>query len=419
MGQLIEAFKLIAELESVGGRNEKESIIEKGKDNETFKELFYYAYNPFLKYHIVNFSSEEGTEGGKVSDEHWTEFKGILKILNERRVTGGEAHAVVSHFFSKLTRAEYEIFKRVLKKDLKVGATAKTFNKIFKKHIPVFECMLAKEKIKVKKLPESVIVEPKLDGYRALGFVSGNEVELLTRNGKQILGFNAIEEDLKKLDDGIYDAEIVGKEDTFSEMQQSVFKKAGGKQGILNIFDYIPTNEFAEGKSSKKILDRKAQLEEIFERRGKGCITLKLVPYTQAVHPESEEIKTMYDEFLTEGYEGAMLKGSESYYECKRSSSWLKVVPFISVDLPIVDFDEGEEGDKYEGTLGAFVVEYKGNRVNVSGMSDALRDEVWENKSEYLGKIIEVHAREESRNKKGEVSLRFPRFKRFRPDKDQ
>jgi DNA ligase 1 len=305
-----------------------------------------------------------------------------------------------------------------LKKDLKVGVTAKTFNKVVKKHIPVFECMLAKERKKVKRLPETVIGEPKLDGYRALGFVRGNDVELLTRNGKQILGFNAIEKELANFKDGIYDAEIVGKDDMFSEMQKSVFKKVGGKQGILNIFDYIPENEFSDGKSSKKILERKAELEDIFNERGKGCVTLKLVPYTQAVRSDSEEIELMYDKFLDEGYEGAMLKDSESYYECKRSSSWLKIVPFISEDLKIIGFKEGEKDSKYEGTLGSFIVDYKGYELDVSGMSDALRDEVWENRKGYLGQVIEVHAREETKNQKGGRSLRFPRFKRFRPDKD-
>lgn len=421
MGQLMEALELIAELEETSGKNDKEIVLKKGRNNEIFREMFYFCYNPFLKYHVFKFDSKPNEEADRVKEEHWAQFKDLLNILNKRILTGGEALAAVGTFFSKLTPPEHEVFKRILQKDLNVGATIKTFNSVFPNSIPVFEVMLAKEKKKVKKLPKLVAVEPKLDGYRAVTIVQNGEATQWTRNGKPILGYNDICAEMSLLDDGMYDGEIVGKEDMFNDMQKSAFKKMENKQGTYYIFDYLPLAEFEAGKSSATYLKRKQQLHDKLTGKVEyGSLEhLIYVEESKPIDPNSPEIEKMYDEFLNEGFEGAMLKDVEAYYECKRSSSWLKVVPFISLDLPITGFQEGNEGTKYVGMLGAVMVEYEGNTVYVgSGWPDDLREEVWNNQDKFLGKVIEIHARQPSSNEKGEQSLRFPRFKRFRPDKD-
>lgn len=424
MGNLVNALGLVAELESVSGKNDKEIVLAKGADNEVFKEMFFYCYNPFLKYHVFKFDSEPSLSA-KVEEIHWEQFKGLLDVLNRRVITGGEALAAVSTFFGKLTPPEHEIFKRILQKDLNVGATLKTFNSVFPKSIPVFEVMLAKEKKKVKKLPKLVVVEPKLDGYRAITIVQSGEVEQFTRNGKPILGYDDIRAEMSRMADGMYDGEIVGKEDMFNDMQKSAFKHEEGKQGTYHLFDYLPLNEFEARKSKLKLIERKEQLLHNWQRAqiigvsNRTFGNVEFVDNSHPVDPNSPDIEIMYDEFLNEGYEGAMLKDVEAYYECKRSSSWLKVVPFISLDLPIAGFYEGKPGTKYVGMLGGVTVEYEGNTVDVgSGWPDDLREEVWNNKDRFLGKTIEIHARQPSSNEKGEQSLRFPRFKRFRPDKD-
>lgn len=82
-----------------------------------------------------------------------------------------------------------------------------------------------------------------------------------------------------------------------------------------------------------------------------------------------------------------------------------------SEDLIIVDLEEGEKGKKYEGLLGALVVDFKGVRVSVSsGLSDVQRTQFWHNKEEVIGRIIEVEYHEVT----PDGSLRHPRFKRFR-----
>src|SRR5690242_12216050 len=98
MGNLVGALKLIGELESVSGKNDKELVLAKGADNEVFKEMFYYCYNPFLKYHVFKFDSEP-SGSSVIQEEHWEQFKDLLNILTKRILTGGEAIAAVCTFF--------------------------------------------------------------------------------------------------------------------------------------------------------------------------------------------------------------------------------------------------------------------------------------------------------------------------------
>jgi DNA ligase-1 len=112
-----------------------------------------------------------------------------------------------------------------------------------------------------------------------------------------------------------------------------------------------------------------------------------------------------------------MVKDPAAKYECKRGTSWLKIKPFITVDLAIVGFEEGT--GKNEGRLGAIICEGidEGRKIEVNvgcGFTDSERAENWLCKETMIGQIVEVRADAVSQNQDGTYSLRFPRFIRFR-----
>jgi len=74
--------------------------------------------------------------------------------------------------------------------------------------------------------------------------------------------------------------------------------------------------------------------------------------------------------------------------------------------------------DSLPDKLGAFVVDYKGNRLNVgSGMTDEQRDEFWRLRQALTGRVVEVKYKEESSDKKtGLLSLQFPIFVSLREE---
>lgn len=62
----------------------------------------------------------------------------------------------------------------------------------------------------------------------------------------------------------------------------------------------------------------------------------------------------------------------------------------------------------------------KKQSVKVSGISSKLRQEIWSNKDDFLGRIISVKAESITKNKiSGTTSLSFPRFVEIRYDKTE
>lgn len=119
------------------------------------------------------------------------------------------------------------------------------------------------------------------------------------------------------------------------------------------------------------------------------------------------------DRMIREGKEGLMLNRNSKYFR-KRHNGILKVKQFYTVDLEIVDLEEGT--GRLSGTLGAFVVRYKGNFLRVgSGMTDNQRNTFWNDGVALIGRIIEVKYKEESYDRKtGLPSLQFPIFVQLR-----
>ena len=122
---------------------------------------------------------------------------------------------------------------------------------------------------------------------------------------------------------------------------------------------------------------------------------------------EHSEIWKWLDYAEEHDYEGCIVN-LDACYECKRTKSLLKVKRFYTYDLEVVGVEEGTGRNK--GTLGALVVQYKNNTVNVgSGFTDEERRYYWNNQDEIIGRVIEVKFKEITVDKKtGLESLQFP-----------
>ena len=112
-----------------------------------------------------------------------------------------------------------------------------------------------------------------------------------------------------------------------------------------------------------------------------------------------------------------MIKDPKAGYECKRSHSWLKMKPFIEVTLEVVDIEEGT--GRNAGRLGALICKGEDDGLIISvncgsGFTDSDRDNFWIDRTELIGRLVEVRADAVTQNQDQTYSLRFPRFKGFR-----
>lgn len=260
-----------------------------------------------------------------------------------------------------------------------------------------------------------------MTGIRAVAKVSDENVEIFSRQGKPIEGLKDIEEELKELEDGFYDGELlldkedIPSKDLYRETVQVVNSKSEYKSNVIfNIFDFIPLNDFVIEYSKYSCLDRKRFVYEVLRRVDSNW--LKPVEILYRGKYDKRIVQQELDNQIELEHEGVMVNLSYAPYEGKRTKNILKVKAMQDCDLKIIGFEEGT--GKNKGTLGAIIVDYKGFEVKVgSGFTNQDRDYFWTNQKELLGRVITVQYFEETANKKdNSLSLRFPVYLELREE---
>jgi len=425
----MKPWKIIQELEADNSRLKKEAIIkrESDADNQRFFDGVCMALDGFRTFGVQKVPVSK--KDGKGLEE--ARFLDTIKKLEDRTLTGNEMRDTIEDLCNRSKMEEWnDWYRRILIKDLRCGVTHKTINKHSKYKVPVFECMLATDSVKhEKKMVGNVIVEPKLDGVRVVVIcdVDKDEVKLFSRNGKELSNFPTINKTFDDMLDQmsesmVFDGEVMS--DDFQTLMREIHRKSGAKtkDAKLNLFDCLPLSEFKNGGSNSvndAILKRKEMLEG-FKFHLKSNV--HLVEYVK-MNLSDEDGQKQFADYnkmcIDRGFEGIMVKPVNGIYECKRSTLWLKVKPFIEVSLTVKDTEEGT--GRNVGKLGALIVEGKDSgkfiKTNVgSGLTDADRETYWKAKDKLIGQVVEVRADAitQNQNAKDEWSLRFPRFLRFR-----
>ena len=433
----------VRDLESDDGRLHKERVIEKAlvaaklgsSEAQCFLFNCYQAYNPYYTFNIRQVPESEGLTN---MPNPWTAFWAMLENLRTRGVTGNQAREDVEHMMHLFDSVEWNgLARRVLLRDLRCGISEKTLNKVLGKTewaIPVFTCQLAQDSTDhPKKLKGQRRLEHKLDGVRVLALINVLGCTLYSRNGKIFENFKEIQEHLStqrhhlmdriKMPFGafegiILDGEIVG--ESFQKLMKQAHRKSDANTTgmVYHVFDLIPVTDFRRGHYNRQQNRRLDVLEKLTPSLDSGLVQIMDGVTVDLDLAEGHDIMRRFaEDSVTQGYEGIMIKDLEAPYECRRSSFWMKWKPVITVDLDVVDMEEGT--GKNLGRLGALVCEGVDNgrriRVNVgSGLSDSDRDQYWMARDSVLGRVVEVQADAVTQNQDGTYSLRFPRFLRFR-----
>lgn len=436
----IMAAGWIRDLESSDSRLHKEKVIEKAllaaklgsTDAQVFLFNCYQAYNPFYTFNVKQVPE---TAGMINMPNPWPVFWAMLEDLRTRGITGGRARARIQEVSELFDSEEWNLMCRpVIIKDLRCGISEKTINKVVGKtewKIPVFGVQLAQDSTdQPKKMKGIKRLEVKLDGVRVIAVVQGATCTLYSRNGKTFENFpqvsEAIEAARKAFQYGrgtggnfVLDGEIVG--ESFQALMKQAQRKSDAKTDgmVYHIFDIIPLDALKEGHWNVKQQARLEWLESAAAVLNEtDCLRIMPGMNVDLDTAEGHDIMRRFaDASVEQGYEGIMIKNLDAPYICKRSDSWMKWKPTITVDLTIVGFEEGT--GRNAGRLGAIIYEGVDNErticVNVgTGYSDKDRDDFWARRDQLLGIIGEVQADAVTQNQDGSYSLRFPRHVRFR-----
>ena len=393
------------------GTNAKKVLLKEYLRNLYFSTLLSYTFNPYRSFHVVKVPKTKKIDRNPIEPrEAWKAFILNADRCSKREVTGNAAIELMQETFKQSSEAQEKWMRKVLKKNLAIGVSTKTLNKVQSNFIPTFDVALA-QKFDMKRIKSSeIFIEPKLDGIRCLAIVENREAKLYTRAGKLITNFDdTVGRELATLNDGCYDGEIMSTD--FTELMRQVYRKDDKdiSDVYFALFDYVPLKEW-KAKSSKLHAWRRY---EILKCRVKLAEAKYLtVVERERIKSDYDKIKNIHDRYVNRGYEGAMIKTIDAPYCFGRDYSVMKFKAFFDADVPIVGYKEGT--GKHKNKLGSFLVDYKGVEVNVgSGLTDELREQLWQKPEEHIGRIIEVRYQEET----PDGSLRFPTFVCFRNDK--
>ena len=427
---MTDCYRVISSLEDHPSRLNKEAILEAEIDNVELFEGMRMALDNLYTFGVKKVPTHGGPDGQGLP---WVAFKELAHLLYTRQLTGHDARDAIELALSASTQRQWnDWYRRILIKDLRCGVSEKTVNKVLKefpniKPVPVFECMLAHDGANhEKKITGKKLLEPKLDGVRVITIINAENqtATMYSRNGKELENFSHITKSIEA-NIGLFERSIVLDGEMVSSSFQALMKQVHRKSDVqsqdarLMLFDILPLSEFQAGKSimgQRRRTNLLKSMKVVFDKIG----SIDVIPQKEVdldSYVGELEFKEYNKEAIEAGFEGIMIKTVDAPYECKRSTSWLKMKPFIEVSLEITHVEEGT--GKNEGRLGAFVCSGvdDGRQITVncgSGFSDDDRIEYWASRDTQPGQIVEVRADAVTQNQDGTYSLRFPRFLRFR-----
>ena len=418
MKEVIKLFKQIQETSSL---NDKKKIIVENRDNELFKKCLKFLLDGNI---ITGISDKKISKNVLPSSElapyylsAYSSFEDVIKYLEVNNTGKDDDIYEIQAFLSGQVDEDKEFYSQMITKKFRLGADSKLVNKCIPGLIPTFDVMLGTsiEKVKLKG-DEKIFISQKLNGTRC-AFIGD---KCMTRQGKEYIGLQHIIDDLQELvgTNMFVDGELVYKNKeglsdsmAFQKGTGIAMSKDEDKSELkLVVFDMFPLDEFWDGVSKETYSER--LVNYILPLRGK--ITFGHFPNVSIVDMfydgyDHTEIWSCLDYAENNDMEGVIVN-LDTPYECKRSKNLIKVKKFYTYDLEVIDVEEGDGRNK--GTLGALVVKYKNNTVNVgSGFTDDERKHFWDNKDDIIGRVIEVKFKEITVDKKtGLESLQFPVF---------
>ena len=411
-----KVIQIINELRTESSTNGKLKILKDNADNDMLKKVLYYTYNSSLQYGI----GEKSIKPLENISEFNINIFELLDLLSSSNINDSLKSTVNSFLGSTNNIQERDLYKNILLRDLRCNVSSKLINKAIPKLIPEFNIQqgypLSKYPFKKK---EWFALETKLNGINC-SYVNGI---MLSRQGKELTNLSHLIKELEQLSfkNHYFNGELVKHNEgeltngeNFRETTSIVNSDAEDKSSIdLIVFDLLPLDEFYEGKSKLKYKDRLNQLRQLEQEAKEKGLTHLYIPHVYYEGDDNTVINTYLDEATENDEEGLMLI-KNGVWKNKRNSNILKVKQFENADCEIIGYTEGT--GRLESKLGAFIIDYKGNQVSVgSGYSDEERIDFWKDKDKYIGRVLQVKFKEETKDKKtGLVSLQFPIYQCIR-----
>lgn len=417
-------------LNSTNSSKEKQDLlglIMNEPDSEILTKTLIFAYSPYITFGVTSDSIKKWmTSCDDTGDLFASEMPiwDLLESLAVRELTGHDALRTICNTMCWLPGDLKEVFYNIIDKNLKIRMDAKSINKVIPDLIPVFEVSLCNvyddKKSKVDFEKDEWYASRKMDGCRCLIITDlKGKARAFSRQGKEFKTLDNLLRELEQypeLRGMVLDGECCivdgnGDEDFKSIMKEITRKDHTIKNPMYQVFDMMTCEEFDKRSTNRYFLDRYSVLTDFFRIHPE----LRHCKITgQTLVQNQEHFEKLYKKAQDRGWEGLVIRKNDKTI-CKRSDSMLKVKGFQDAEYIVEDLDIGPfrvviSGlEIEEDVMTRAFITHKGNRVAVgSGWSLEQRRYYKEHPEELIGKTITVQYFEETTDKDGNLSLRFP-----------
>ena len=265
---------------------------------------------------------------------------------------------------------------------------------------------------------EGVFVQNKYNGVRCVATFEGGEVVLKSRKGERWVSVPHINKDLEKffnkypeavLDGELYNYELrqklneltsIVRKTKASHITPELLKKS---EEMVRFYIYDGYDFGTAMDACNKYAYRKAWIDENLPKYSKYYRKVD----TTLVHSQ-KELDEMYNKFLDDGEEGAIVRIPHSPYENKRSKYLTKYKPEDDAEAVIVDIIEGT--GNWAGTAKTCTLEWNGKKFDATFKGTFEQGvERLKNKKKWVGKEVTFLYT-------GLTGLGVPNYARIDPD---
>jgi len=296
---------------------------------------------------------------------------------------------------------------------IEVPIIRKEFNKLNDVESTEFirECCIATEKM--IKPPYYACI--KYDGMRAICEKIGDKITFTSRQGKNIDYVPELVEYMKTFDfDFILDGEIDCSD--FNLVQSRIGRKAENIEELpelhYRVYDILSLKN--ETKTDTPQMSRTALLITTFAESDR----LKLED--NLLITNNLELEPILKGVLRTGEEGLIIKDPLADYTKDGREAWLKLKPCYESTLKVLECGYGN-GKNSEKISRLYVTDETGSLKTWvgTGLTDSDKEVCMSmnNDNKLINSFVDVIFQEVTKTDKG-LSLRFPRFSKFRDDKD-
>jgi DNA ligase-1 len=272
-----------------------------------------------------------------------------------------------------------------------------------------------------KNIKFPAMVQLKADGTFREFTVTDGDVFCRSRSGEEY-EYPIIFESMRLFPDGVYTGELTI-EGIYNRAESNGLINSDNPPHdkiILELWDYITPEEYQN--ASKKIKNKTPYEKRFLSLLDiiKETKNVKIIPYVYVKNIQEALKQTSI--WMTQGFEGSILKDLNGVYRDGTSKEQLKLKLEISVEMRCVGFLDGTKGTKREGKVGSIIFENDEGSIKgrCSGFSDIELDNFTENKDFYIGKILEVQFNDLTKGTGNDYySLSHPRFIEWRNDKNE